>query len=176
MNKDGHVLNGVLLAIGLGYVLRPAGDLETFRTIAAVFLPVVLGALFPDVDTAFGRHRKTLHNLPVLAVFVAFPVYFGNLHYVWIGVLTHYVLDVVGSKRGIALFYPVWSKEFGSPTGVTTTSKYANAVTLVITGLELAVAAVLIHVVPDVLADVAANVPFAPSVNGTATTALGLLW
>jgi membrane-bound metal-dependent hydrolase YbcI (DUF457 family) len=76
-------------------------------------------------------------------------VVFGNLQYVWIGVLTHYVLDIVGSKRGIALFYPVSSTEYGFPMGVTTSSKFANLVTLVITGLELAVAAVVIYVLPQ---------------------------
>jgi hypothetical protein len=167
MNKDGHVLNAVLLGIGLGYILQPAGDLGTFRTVVEVTIPITLGALFPDVDTAFGKHRKTLHNLPVLAIVAAYPLLLGNLHYVWIGVLTHYVLDVVGSTRGIALFYPVWDREFGFPTGVITSSRYANAVTLVITLLELAVAAVLIHVVPGVLESIAASLPFDPG-NATA--------
>jgi hypothetical protein len=151
VNKKGHVLNAVLLGIGLGYVLEPAGDLQTFVTVAAVTIPVTLGALLPDVDTAFGKHRKTFHNLPTLAVFLAFPLYFGNLQWVWVGVLTHYVLDVLGSKRGIALFYPFSPREFGSPTGVTTSSKYADVVTLVVTAFELGVAAVLVHVVPGLV-------------------------
>ena len=149
MNKKGHVLNAVLLSIGLGYLLEPAGDLETFRTIAMIGVPVTLGALFPDVDTAFGRHRKTLHNLPVLIGFVAFPYVFGNLEYVWIGVLTHYVLDVAGSKRGIALFYPVWKKEFGLPIGVAVSSKRADLMMTVVTVGELALAAVLVFRVPQ---------------------------
>lgn len=149
MDKEGHVLNAVALGIGLGFILEPSGTMETARTVLAVTIPLSLGALFPDVDTAFGKHRKTLHNLPVLALFLAFPVVLGNLQYVWIGVLTHYVLDIVGSKRGIALFYPVSSTEYGFPMGVTTSSKFANLVTLVITGLELAVAAVLIYVLPQ---------------------------
>ncbi|MFC7097537.1 metal-dependent hydrolase [Halobaculum marinum] len=143
MNKKGHVLNAILLAIGLGYVLQPSGDVETFVTIAELFVPLVLGALFPDVDTAFGKHRKTLHNLPVLAVFLAYPIYFANLRFVWIGVLTHYVLDVVGSRRGIALFYPLSKTEYGLPIGVTTSSKHADAVTVVITLAELAVLALV---------------------------------
>ncbi|MFB6117151.1 metal-dependent hydrolase [Halosegnis sp.] len=167
MNKEGHVLNGLLLAIGLSYVLEPAGDIATFRTIAATLVPVTLGALFPDVDTAFGTHRKTLHNLPVLAVFLAYPLYFGNLQYVWIGVLTHYVLDVVGSTRGIALFYPLSTREFGFPTGVTTSSKYANLVTVVITGAELIAIALLVHVAPGVLEAVIAGLPFDAGVNAT---------
>jgi len=138
MNKRGHVLNALLLALGLGFVIEPGLDMATARTTAEITVPIVLGALFPDVDTAFGRHRKTLHSLPVLAVFVAYPLVFGNLQYVWIGVLTHYVLDVVGSRRGIALFHPLSDTEYGLPSGVTTSSKYADLVTVVITALELA--------------------------------------
>jgi len=151
MNKRGHVLNAALLSIGLGYVLQPSGDVETFVTIAEVSVPVILGALFPDVDTAFGRHRKTLHNLPVLAIIAAYPLYFGNLDWVWLGVVTHYALDYFGSRRGIALFYPLWDKEFGSPTGVTTTSDYAEIVTVAVTAFEIAVAIALVHVLPRYL-------------------------
>lgn len=138
MNKYGHVLNGLLLGIGLGFVLAPSGNVETLQTIVAVTVPVTLGALAPDIDTEFGRHRKTLHNLPVLAVFIVFPFVFDNLHYVWIGVLTHYILDLVGSKRGIALFYP-YPQEFDLPTGVATSHRYANVVTLIITVGELGI-------------------------------------
>jgi membrane-bound metal-dependent hydrolase YbcI (DUF457 family) len=138
MNKRGHVLNGLLLSLGLGFVLEPGLNAATAEMIAQITVPVVLGALFPDVDTAFGRHRKTLHSLPVLAVFIAYPIVFGNLQYVWIGVLTHYLLDVVGSRRGIALFHPLSDREFGMPTGVTTSSKYADLVTVVITAIEIA--------------------------------------
>ncbi|MFC4543457.1 metal-dependent hydrolase [Halosolutus amylolyticus] len=148
MNKKGHVLNAVLLSIGLGYLLEPAGDLATFETIVAIGVPVTLGALFPDVDTAFGKHRKTLHNLPILVGFVAFPYVFGNLEYVWIGILTHYVLDVAGSKRGIALFYPVWKKEFGLPVGVTVSSKHANLMTVAVTFGELLLVAAIVVQLP----------------------------
>ncbi|MFB6156413.1 MAG: metal-dependent hydrolase [Haloferacaceae archaeon] len=149
MNKRGHVLNAILLAAGLGVILEPALDLSTGTRIAQLFVPVVLGALFPDVDTAFGRHRKTLHNLPVLGVVLAYPVVFGNLQFVWIGVATHYVLDVVGSKRGIALFYPLSDREYGFPAGVTTSSKWADAVTVVVTAVELgALAAVHLYLLP----------------------------
>ncbi|WP_396610460.1 metal-dependent hydrolase [Haloferax sp. S1W] len=146
MNKKGHVLNAILLALGLGVILTV--DPRSFelttdsllllgKKIGQLSLPVVLGALFPDVDTAFGKHRKTLHNLPVLIAFLAFPVVFGNLQFVWIGVATHYVLDMVGSKRGIALFYPLSPQEYDLPTGVATSSKYADTVTVVITVAEL---------------------------------------
>ncbi|PAU84129.1 hypothetical protein CK500_06750 [Halorubrum salipaludis] len=139
MNKRGHVLNALLLALGLGFVIEPNLGMATARTVAEITVPIVLGALFPDVDTAFGRHRKTLHSLPVLGIFLAYPIVFGNLQYVWIGVLTHYVLDVVGSRRGIALFHPLSDTEYGMPTGVTTSSKYADLVTVIVTAVELAV-------------------------------------
>ncbi|MFB6101606.1 MAG: metal-dependent hydrolase [Haloplanus sp.] len=144
MNKKGHVLNAALLSVGLGVVLAaptrvsPATALDTVETVLELSVPVVLGALFPDVDTAFGKHRKTLHNLFVLGVFVGFPLAFDNLQFVWIGVATHYLLDVVGSRRGIAFFYPLTSEEWGLPAGVTTSSKYADLVTVVVTGVELA--------------------------------------
>lgn len=144
MNKRGHVLNGLLLGVGVGFILAPMGDVETLRTIVAVAVPVTLGALVPDIDTEFGRHRKTLHNLPVLVLFLAFPFVFDNLHYVWIGVLTHYVLDMVGSKRGIALFYP-YTQEYGFPTGVATKSEYTNVVTLFITGSELLAGSAIVY-------------------------------
>jgi len=151
MNKRGHVLNAVLLAIGLGFILQPSGNLKTLRTIAAVFVPLVLGALFPDVDTHFGKHRKTLHNLPVLGVVLAYPFYFANLHWVWLGVVTHYVLDILGTTRGIALFYPLWDEEFGLPIGVPVDSKYANVMMLTVTAFELVIAAAIVHVLPPYL-------------------------
>jgi hypothetical protein len=148
MNKRGHVLNAILLSIGLGYLLEPVGDERTFVTIAEVGIPVVLGALFPDVDTAFGKHRKTLHNLLVLGGFIAFPYFFGNLEYVWIGILTHYVLDIAGSKRGLALFYP-YTREYGLPVGVAVSSDRSELATVVVTGVELVAAALVIYEVPQ---------------------------
>ena len=128
MNKRGHVLNAILLSIGLGYVLDPSGDVSTFATIAEVFLPVVL------------------------LIFVAHPIYHGgNLQWVWLGVVTHYVLDYLGSKRGIALFYPLSDQEYGFPFGVTTSSDRAGIVTVGVTIVELAGIAVLVHVLPQYL-------------------------
>jgi len=139
MNKRGHVLNAVLLSIGLGVVLQPTWDLLTVDMIVQLSVPVTLGALMPDVDTAFGKHRKTFHNLPMLAIFIAWPIYFGNLQYVWIGVATHYILDVVGSKRGIALWYPLSSQEYNLPVGVPVSSSRSDLVTVLVTGAEIAV-------------------------------------
>lgn len=152
MNKQGHVLNAALLGVGLAFVFEPSGTAaETVRAIVGVTIPVTLGALLPDVDTVIGEHRETLHNLPILGVFVAFPFVFGNLRYVWIGILTHFVLDYFGSLRGIAAFYPLSDREYGSPTGVTTSSQLAPVVTIIVTVVELATAVVVVHVVPAAL-------------------------
>jgi hypothetical protein len=167
MNKKGHVLNAALLSLGLGLVLAAPTELSAATVFDAAVkvtelsVPVVLGALFPDVDTAFGKHRKTLHNVFVLGVIGAFPVLFGNLQFVWIGVATHFLLDVVGSRRGIAFFYPLTSQEWGLPSGVTTSSKYADLVTVVVTGIELGVlAAIHVYVIPlDRTADVMNAIP-----------------
>jgi membrane-bound metal-dependent hydrolase YbcI (DUF457 family) len=148
MNKRGHVLNALVLSVGLGCLVAPALDVTTLRTVVAIAVPVTLGALIPDVDTAFGTHRKTLHNLPVLALFFVYPYYFGNLQLVWVGVATHYVLDLLGSKRGIALFYPFDRAEFDVPIGVSARSRYAGGLMVLITALELAVAAALAYDLP----------------------------
>lgn len=150
MNKRGHVLNAVLLSAGIGVLLHPEPSWNTAWSVVEVGVPVTLGALLPDVDTAFGRHRKTLHNLPVLVAVVGFPLYFDNLHFVWIGVLTHYVLDVLGTKRGIALFYPLWNREFASPTGVAVDSRWTPVVLLVLTAVELGVVALVVYELPQV--------------------------
>ncbi|SEH39365.1 LexA-binding, inner membrane-associated putative hydrolase [Halopenitus malekzadehii] len=155
MNKRGHVLNALLLAVGVGFVLEPAVDRNTAIKIAQVTVPIVLGALFPDVDTAFGKHRKTLHSLTVLGIVAAYPIVFNNLQYVWVGVLTHYILDLIGSRRGIALFHPLSSSEYSLPFGVTTSSDYADLVTVVITALEIAAFWAVHTYVVDLNVDVA---------------------
>lgn len=149
MNKREHVLNAILLGLGLGVVFhveRPESVLaspDLAVTVVEVGVPVVLGALFPDVDTAFGTHRQTFHNLPVLGGFYAFPALFGNLHLVWVGILTHYVLDLLGTVRGMALLYP-YSREFDVPVGVPSSSWMAPVVTVAITALELAAVALIV--------------------------------
>lgn len=153
VNKRGHVLNAVLLSIGVGAVLQPTWDVATAKTILELSVPVTLGALLPDVDTAFGKHRKTLHNLLLLAVVGAWPIYFGNLQFVWIGIATHYILDVVGSTRGIALFYPLSPKEYNLPVGIPVSSSRSDLVTVLVTVAEVgAFAGVLYYVLPEVTA------------------------
>jgi hypothetical protein len=167
MNKRDHVVNAVLLSAGTAVVLGlfpsgaggtpPAPSAATLPALGVAVatetvrygVPVTLGALLPDVDTAFGRHRKTFHNALVLAVLLAFPLWFDNLRYVWLGVATHLLLDFLGSARGIALFYPLSAAEFSFPGGVPTTSRWATPVTVAVTALELcALAAIHYYVVP----------------------------
>ncbi|AKH96857.1 hypothetical protein HLASF_0351 [Halanaeroarchaeum sulfurireducens] len=138
VNKRDHVLNAVVLAIGTGVIVAPDLDWTALGTVGMVGVPIVLGAMVPDIDTSIGSHRKTLHNLATLGVFVAFPFVFDNLHFVWIGVLTHYVLDLLGNVRGMALLYP-WPEEYDVPVGVTVDSRWATVVTLAVTAVELLV-------------------------------------
>lgn len=138
MNKKEHALNGVVLGISAGVMLEPSMGAETARACTAVTVPVLLGTLLPDLDTAYGRHRKTGHNLFLLGAFCAFPYYFNNLNYVWIGLLTHYILDFLGTRRGLALFWPLSGHEFDSPVGVSTDSWWAWPVTLLVTLIEVA--------------------------------------
>lgn len=135
----------------MAVVFDPSGDVSTYVWMLELLPPIVLGALLPDVDTAFGTHRKTLHNLPLLVGFIAYPYLFGNLAYVWIGIATHYLLDVVGSKRGIALFYP-YQEEFGLPIGVTVSSNYAGPVTVAISLFEVGLLAAIHYYVIDLMA------------------------
>lgn len=115
MNKSGHVLNAVLLSVGLAIVLGSGTGIPLL--VVELLIPIVLGALFPDIDTVIGSHRKTLHNLPVLALFISFPIIFGNLQYVWVGVASHYMLDLLCGRRGLALFYPL-PKEYSMSVGL----------------------------------------------------------
>lgn len=138
MNKREHVVNAVILGVGLGVALtpEPTVDAPTADTVLRVAVPIVLGALVPDLDTAFGRHRKTFHNLLVLGLFLWFPLRYGNLYWAWVGVLTHYVLDLLGGTRGMAFLYP-YPKEYDVPWGVPVSSRWAMFVTLAVTGFEL---------------------------------------
>lgn len=144
VNKRGHVANAVLLSIGVAVLLEGRLTVPTPTAVAAVGMPITLGALFPDIDTSFGTHRKTFHNVATLGAFVAFPLVFGNLHYVWIGVATHYVLDLLGNIRGMALLYP-YPEEYDIPVGVAVASRWSDAVTLAVTGVELTAIALVLH-------------------------------
>ena len=150
MRERGHVVNAVLLGVGIGVLLEPALTMDTVVAVLTVGVPILLGALFPDIDTSFGKHRQTFHNLAVLVGFAAFPVVFGNLAYVWLGVLTHYVLDLLGNVKGMALLYP-YDRFYDVPVGVNVDSRWADVVTMLVTAVELAAAAALITYGPALL-------------------------
>jgi hypothetical protein len=169
MNRGPHLLNALALGVAVSVAVDPAvyralwGAIGTGRSIGppmwaamtalvAVTIPVVLGAMVPDIDTTVGHHRKTLHNGFVLVGFVWFPLAFGNLQYVWIGVAAHLLLDLVGSDRGVALAYPLLEREVRSPVRWPAQGPMALLVTGVITLVELWVLAVIhLRVVPVTL-------------------------
>lgn len=144
MNKREHIINGMLIGIGVGVLVDYATPGAALRSVVGVAVPVTLGALVPDVDTEFGIHRKTLHNVFILGGFIAFPVFYSNLEYVWIGVLSHFLLDAFGSKQGIALWYPFSDDEWNPLRAVSVSSRFAGVVTALITVFEMAIAAVII--------------------------------
>lgn len=144
MNEKGHVFNAICLGIGTGLLLEPTTSVAAVVSAITVGLPVLLGALLPDIDTTFGTHRQTFHNIWVLAAFVAFPHFVGNLHYVWLGVTTHYALDLLGNVKGMGVFHP-FGGMYDIPVGVTIDSRWADVVTVLVTAFELVIVAGVIH-------------------------------
>lgn len=113
MNQRAHVLNAAAVGAVAGAAWAyPADAVAVAVSACIVTVPVVLGALLPDADCSVGSHRKTLHNLPVLGVLVAFPLVVGNLAWAWLGVLVHYVGDALLSGRGLALLWPLTRREW----------------------------------------------------------------
>ena len=56
MDKKGHVLNAVLLAIGVGYVLEPSGDVSTFVAIAVAYR--ILQSPYGLILEALGQNEQ----------------------------------------------------------------------------------------------------------------------
>ncbi len=136
MNKRDHVINAVLLSVGISVLLSPPDAVDALVIFLTIAPPVILGALLPDLDTVFGVHRKTFHNVWVLGFIMLFPLVFGNLYYVWIGVLTHFTLDLLGNRYGMGLLYPL-PGFYDIPVGVNVDSRLAGLVTLLVTAVEL---------------------------------------
>ena len=169
MNRGPHVLNAIVLGVGMSIVVDAAVFEElvaasltgasigppmwaAMTAAVAVTVPVVLGAMVPDIDATVGQHRKSLHNAFVLLGFVWFPAAYGNLQYVWIGVAAHLLLDLLGTDRGIALAYPFIEREIRSPLRWPARGGMALVATGVITLIELWVLAVIhLQVVPVTL-------------------------
>lgn len=158
MRERGHVINAVALGVGIGILLEPSMTVATAESVLAVGVPVLLGALLPDVDTSFGRHRVHGHNVVVLGSVLAFPLFYGNLAWVWLGVLTHYVLDLLGNVRGMALLYPATNTFYDAPVGVNVDSHWADVVTVTVTAFELTVAAGIVVALQHGLVEVPAEV------------------
>jgi Predicted membrane-bound metal-dependent hydrolase (DUF457). len=166
MNRGPHILNALALGVGVSVAVDPTvyralwdavgtgtsigpPAWTVMTALVGVTIPVVLGAMMPDLDTTIGQHRKTLHNGFVLLGFVWFPLAFDNLQYVWIGVAAHLLLDLLGSDRGVALAYPLLERELRSPVRWPAHGGMALLVTGVITLVELWMLAVIhLRVVP----------------------------
>lgn len=169
MNRGPHILNAIAVGIGVSMAVEPSvyhalwGALVSGTSLGApawaamtatvaVAIPVLLGAMVPDIDATVGQHRKTLHNGFILLGFLWFPFAFENLQYVWIGVMAHLLLDMVGSDRGIALAYPLLEREVRSPLRWPAQGPMALVVTGVVTLVELWVLAVIhLRVMPVAL-------------------------
>lgn len=135
MNKNHHVGNAAFVGIALAYVA--SADIASLPwSVAAIVPPVILGALIPDLDHIVGKHRKTGHNLFLLAGLAIYPALFGNLSFVWVGVAVHFLLDLV-TARGLALFYPLSGKEWSVPPDIPVDSRAAGAVTGLLTIVEI---------------------------------------
>jgi Predicted membrane-bound metal-dependent hydrolase (DUF457). len=160
MNRGPHVLNAIALGVAVSIAVDTSAYEQLLAAIVtgasigppmwtavtaavAVTVPVVLGAMVPDIDATVGQHRKTLHNGFVLLGFVWFPIAYGNLQYVWIGVAAHLLLDLFGTDRGIALAYPFVEREVRSPLRWPARGGMALVATGVITLIELWVLAVI---------------------------------
>lgn len=124
MNTIDHLIAAALVGVGLGLVLT------NLLIVPVVTLLVVLGDRIPDLDCHLGTHRKTLHNFlfpgvyAVSAVVVhvtalTAPPAFWAVAYVSAGYATHLLVDALGSRRGVALLYPISDQEYGSAGGVT---------------------------------------------------------
>jgi hypothetical protein len=155
MNKREHVVNGALLSVGLSALFTAPVGWETVRFTIEIGVPIMIGTLLPDVDTVVGSHRKTLHNLLFLVIMIGFPIQYNNLYFVWLGVLSHYVLDMLGNVRGMALLYP-YPTEFDVPIGIEANSVWALPITLFITLLEVFIASyiLVLPVSPESIAQV----------------------
>ena len=136
MNKTEHVVNGALVAGAFAVLTDP------------IQLPIaiVLGgttALFPDLDTNFGTHRKTGHNFFVLGLIVALTVIDPIMIYGAIGVASHFVIDLL-SRRGMALFYPFSSREYPMHGGVTVDDDRAQFLVGVMTLFEIGIVVLVV--------------------------------
>lgn len=116
MNKRQHLLNGLVVAIGLTIIRVGAFEpVPLVHLFGYLLVPILLGTLLPDIDTEYGKHRKSGHNLFVLGGMMLYPFVFGNLYALWIGVAVHLTADMALSDRGCALLYPFSTREWSLP-------------------------------------------------------------
>lgn len=129
MNKDHHRLNGLLVGGAIALHLNPS------HLLAGIGLGLI-GALLPDFDAKQKgffdelKKRKSLHNLAVCGALLLGGLASPFVLYLAIGVVSHVSLDMFCSRRGVALFYPLSSNEFGTNGGITVNDERAILMTL----------------------------------------------
>ena len=127
MNRNSHLQMGFIFGVtaivlsGISFESIPLG------------LMVFFGSIFPDYDVAYGTHRKTLHNLWVMAACGSYMWFYGfpavaNLFFL-LGFLSHLVADSV-TKQGIMPFYPILNWKISGP--ITTGGWSEKAVMLLV--------------------------------------------
>jgi len=103
-------------------------------TVLVWVLVTPLVAIYPDIDTEFGKHRAAFHNIyiPVVVtivfslaglVVVVFPL--------WVGYLSHIALDM-SSKVGVKIFWPFSKRAIGGTGKVAPKSFLGHFVTMVV--------------------------------------------
>ena len=141
MNKREHLLNGAIVGGAIGALVNPLHLLVAIPLAAA-------GGLLPDADTHLGTHRKTFHNLPLLGILLLGAWFYPVFVYLPIGVCSHYMLDALCTRRGIALFYPISRQEYQSAGGVTVDDPQAGLATAGMSACQVALAVFLFSLIP----------------------------
>jgi len=102
MNQKAHITGGILLAAAVMIAGIPP--------LTASF--VVFGGMFNDVDhvdiplSSQGVHRKLLHNIYVIGLFLALSIKYPPLFYWALGMFLHNVMDMF-SGAPVYLLWPI---------------------------------------------------------------------
>lgn len=99
MQKIQHTLSGAVVAFAFIFVASPQ-----FPDSVILFVMVLAGSMFPDIDTEF-MHRALLHNVGVLLFLALFVPLYHPLIFFVAGIILHLILDVF-SEGNIRLLFP----------------------------------------------------------------------
>ena len=96
MNQKAHITGGILLAGAIMITGEPP--------LAASF--AVFGSLFNDLDLRW-FHRKLLHNIYVIGIFLAFSSKYPPFAYWALGMILHNAMDFFSSSP-VYLLWPIF--------------------------------------------------------------------